>query len=98
MMGNTLMKRVKVAVMSMAMGGMPLVTVGSCDPYLRSLSFFRGDDTYYYDPFYTADAYYYDDYYYDDGYYDEVYYDEVYYDDIYYYDDAYYEDDWYWYP
>ena len=96
MMGNTLMKRAKVAVMSMAMGGMPLVTTASCDPYLSSLSFFSGDDTYYYDPFYPADVYY-DDYYYDDSYYDGGYYDDVYYDDVY-YDDDYYYDDWYWYP
>jgi hypothetical protein len=76
MMGNTLIKRAKVAVMSMAMGGMPLVTAGSCDPYLSSLSFFRGDDTYYYTPSYAADVYY-DDYYYDDWYYDGGYYEVV---------------------
>lgn len=53
--------RAKKIFIAVALGGIPLVTSGSCDPYSGAFDFFRDDD----------DGYYYDDYYYDDYYYDE---------------------------
>lgn len=58
----------------MAIGGIPLVTAASCDPY-GGIAFFRDDD--------NGDGYVdvvYDDWYYDcwDCFYDDYYYDDVY--------------------
>jgi hypothetical protein len=100
MIAQSFWMRAKVAMVSLAMGGTPLVTAGTCDSYLNSLSFYRGDFAPYYDGGYV-DVYY-DDYYYDDCCYDDYYYEDVvyvdggYYYDDYYYDDYYYDDYWWW--
>ncbi len=71
-----MLHRAKRLILALACAGIPLVTVGTCDPYTGAFDFFRDDDNdYYYDGYYYYDDYYYDDYY-DDGYY--YYYDDCY--------------------
>ncbi|MBU0717948.1 MAG: hypothetical protein KJ749_06845 [Planctomycetes bacterium] len=62
--------KVRTTVLGLACAGIPLVTVGTCDPRTGMLDFFRDDD---------AGSYYYDGYIYD-PYYDGYYYDVYYYD------------------
>ncbi len=58
-------KRARILLAAVAMGGVPLITVGSCDPLSGAFDFYRDDD--YRDGFFFDDGYYYyDDYYYDD--------------------------------
>jgi hypothetical protein len=74
------LKRTKALLIGLAVGAIPLVTMGSCDPVTGALDFFRDDDNY---------GYYYDDFFYGDYFYDDYYYyDPYYYDDYYYYDDC----------
>lgn len=58
---------VKAFLVFAAVGGIPFITIASCDSY--GASFFRDDDYGDYDDGY----YYYDDYYYYDGYCDPFY-------------------------
>ena len=69
-------KKAKTWMIGIACAGIPLVTIGSCDPATGWFDFYRDDDLDYYDGYYYGDAYYYDDYYYDDYYYDDYYYDD----------------------
>ena len=80
----TAAKRAKVGVIAAALAGIPLVTVGTCDPATGMFDFFRDDDSYF------RDSYYYDPYYYDPYYYDDYYYEDYWYDDYYYYDDCFF--------
>ena len=59
-------RTIKIWLVGLACGGIPLVTAASCDPLTGAANFFRDDDN----------GYYYDDgYYYNDGYYDDCYFD-----------------------
>lgn len=75
--------RTKRWIVGLACAGIPLVTIGSCDPATGWLDFYRDDDLDYFEGYYYYDdPYYYDDYYYyTDYYYDPYYYDGYYYDD-----------------
>ncbi len=53
--------RAKLALVALACGGVPLITTATCDPYSGVLDFYRDDDAFYYDGYYT-DVYYYDNY------------------------------------
>ena len=66
------MRRAKVLVAAVAVGGVPLITVGSCDPITGAFDFYRDDD--FDDGYYHDDFFYYDDFYYDDCF--DCYYDE----------------------
>jgi len=94
MSATSAFRKAKTVVLSVAIGAMPLVTTGSCDPFSGSLSFYRNDDARHSNSFWDIlieDDYCYDDYY--DGYYYEevVYYDDCGFWDCY-YDDYYYEE------
>ena len=82
------LKQAKVGVIALAFAGIPLVTMGTCDPATGMFDFFRDDDGYYYDSYYY-DPYYYDSYYYEPYYYDGYYYEDYWYED-YYYDDCFF--------
>ena len=56
--------RARVLLTAVAVGGVPLITIGSCDPITGAFEFYRDDD--YDGGFFFDDGYYYDDYYYDD--------------------------------
>ena len=71
-------RKTKAWLIGLACAGIPLVTIGSCDPVTGFFDFYRDDD---YDGYYYEDVYYYDDYLYDDYYYTDYYYDDYYYDD-----------------
>ena len=73
-------RKTKAWLIGLACAGIPLVTIGSCDPVTGLFDFYRDDD---------YDGYYYDDVYYDDYLYDDYYYTDYYYDD-YYYDDCFF--------
>ena len=95
MSATSVFRNAKTVILAVAIGAMPLVTTGSCDPFSGSLSFYRNGDGYDNGGFWNIfieDDYYNDDYYYNDYYYEEV----VYYDDCgfggCYYDDYYYEE------
>jgi len=68
------LSKAKALVLAVAFAGMPLVTVGTCDPATGAFEFFRDDDN----EFYHGDGNYYHD-----GFYEEevVYYEEGYYED-----------------
>jgi hypothetical protein len=71
------MSRVRVLLLVVAAGGVPLLTVGSCDPFTGSLDIYRDDDygdRYWPGGFYIDGGYYYEDYYYDDCF--DCYYEE----------------------
>lgn len=77
-------RRWGLAFVAAAVGGVPLVTVGSCDPVTGTLEIFRDDD--FGDVYYGGgyfDGYFYNDFYYDDFYYDDCF--DCYYEEIIYY-------------
>lgn len=55
------MKR-KAMMAGLALGGIPLITTATCDPYYGYFDFFRDDDAGYYDPYYYGGGYYYEEY------------------------------------
>jgi hypothetical protein len=65
-------RKARTAAICLAMAGIPLVTIGTCDPRTGVLDFYRNDNRGHgiFDLF-VDDGYYYDDYYYDDYYYDD---------------------------
>ena len=68
-------RRTKAWLAALLCGGMPLVTIGTCDPRTGFLDIYRDDDADYVDVW--VDEYVYEDpYYYDYYYYDEYYYDD----------------------
>ncbi len=52
--------RIKMWLVGLACGAIPLITTATCDPYTGFLDIYRDDDGYYYDSGYY-DVYYYDD-------------------------------------
>ena len=75
------LKTGKAILIGLALGAIPLVTIGSCDPVSGAFNFFRDTDNYGYTDGYYDGGFFYDPYYYDDGFY---YNDFIYYDDCYY--------------
>jgi hypothetical protein len=70
------LKKARALLIALVIGGMPLVTLATCDREIGYFELFRDDDA---------------DFFFDDGYYEEEYvvYDEYYYDPYYY--DPYYD-------
>lgn len=69
--------RVKSAVLALLAGGIPLITIASCDPRSGTFDLYRD----------TNHGDYYGDYYYDDYYYDDCWHDCGYgYDDYFIFD------------
>lgn len=46
------LKRIRQTLLAFAVGGIPLITTATCDPYRGTFDFFRSD----YDPFYYDDG------------------------------------------